>query len=349
MSKIKSRVLVLLSWDTEPIFQYTKKPSISRYFMELIDKILDKGFREKYGGLVYNWMLQGDGSIKAACDDIAYTFKEWDSKWESARENGDEIGLHFHTYVCADQWYESTDIRKYGRYLEEVIKEIKELDYDIISVRTGHNYGSPELMRKYEDLSIEIEASCSPDIVMAGGITKQSFLRRLTAHDWKFYGKAGKKDWWGAPQHPYHPSYYDHRKEGNMKILEIPVYVVNDMPFGFEDYLGITCKHIDSAFETAVQRNTIVILHGYAHNFTMDKIGFINLRRNLSYIIQVSSKYNIPFKYVTLREARDFWEKEGKKYDCIKPKDKPKHTLEDNFYRILNKPYKLWLRATHRI
>ena len=341
------RVLVALSFDTELIYQYTRKPSISPNYITMLNKLMSKSFRKRYEGVLYNWFLQADASVKAATGDVAFLFKKWEDLWKNCEESGDEIGLHFHTLVHDEIWRQSADIGEYGAHLEEAFNEVNHLGYKINSTRTGYNYGSAELLRGYEKLGIKVDGSCTPGCFSKGVHMTEDYTRRrfsrLTTHDLKG-GFMGAMDWRGAPEHPYNPDHEVHTENGDMELLELPVTALDGVQFNFHAFPSVMAKHIQFAFKTAKENDCIVLLHGWSHNYDMDLIGYRNLCKNLETIAKTSKEYNIPFDYATYTQFKNIWEKEGKNYHLSGHElERGRYRLQDAIYKKLGIPYRIWL------
>jgi len=116
---------------------------------------------------------------------------------EKIQESGHEIGYHAHGLVGSTE-------EKQEKIITSGIEKLREMGYDIVSFRAERYHLNAKILKILEKNSIQFDSSVIPD------------LNEIVSNvEWNNHI--------GAPYHPYFPSYEDHRKKGNCKILEIPI------------------------------------------------------------------------------------------------------------------------------
>jgi hypothetical protein len=127
------------------------------------------------------------------------------------RSQGDEIGIHIHTFVWNERlskWVQTTDSRRETEIVHHSVKLFKnKLGFSPLSARMGWFTMSNEIMRTLETCGLQVDASALPGASSSG----------------KFNGRDNIFDWSRAPKFPYYPDQFDYQSPGNMKILEIPI------------------------------------------------------------------------------------------------------------------------------
>lgn len=124
---------------------------------------------------------------------------------------GDEIGIHIHTYVWRPElskWVQTIDKKHEVRIVTRSIEMFEtRLGFLPSSVRMGWNTMSNEIMRALDLSGLMVDTSAIPGAYCLG----------------KFGKRDNIYDWYKASGEPYHPSFNDYQKPGNMKILEMPI------------------------------------------------------------------------------------------------------------------------------
>jgi len=127
------------------------------------------------------------------------------------RSNGDEIGIHIHTFAWnreLSRWTQTTNPKNQTRIVLRSLDMFKEkLGFAPSCTRMGWNTMSNEIMKTLEANGILADSSAIPGTCSLG-----KFGKRDNIYDWS-----------RAPNRPYHPSHEDYQKPGNMNILEIPI------------------------------------------------------------------------------------------------------------------------------
>lgn len=151
------------------------------------------------------WLVRVDnGPVK---DSMLELFR---NEMLELKSDGDEVGIHIHTWVWDQElskWVQTKDPK---HEIEIVLRSLdmfrKKLGFAPSSVRMGWNTMSNEIMRALDASGLLVDSSAIPRTFSPGKFGKRD----------NFY------DWSRAPNEPYHPSYEDYQKPGNMNILEIP-------------------------------------------------------------------------------------------------------------------------------
>ena len=151
------------------------------------------------------WLIRVDnGPIK---DSMLELFR---NEILELKSNGDEVGIHIHTWVWDQElskWVQTKDPK---HEIEIVLRSLdmfrKKLGFTPSSVRMGWNTMSNEIMRTLDASGLLVDSSAIP-----GAFSSRKFGKRDNFYDWS-----------RAPNEPYHPSYKDYQRPGNMNILEIP-------------------------------------------------------------------------------------------------------------------------------
>lgn len=220
-----------------------------------------------------------------------------------------EIGLHTHGLVETASIKEKEDIITTG------VQSLRKLGFNPASFRAGKYYFNGDILVILEKNNIKYDSSVVPG------------LREIS--------KNGKErcNHIGAPHTPYFPSYKDHCKKGNSKILELPINRYPKLPSNFNAKLESKNYNeeilFDYFYEIRKDKLIIISLHPWyglssiIHRFVVikdykrirrfafksfvkivnsgrliDELYFTNFDNLLKYI---SSKEDIHFK--TIKEA----------------------------------------------
>jgi hypothetical protein len=146
--------------------------------------------------------------------DFASGYTSRRSLWQILAANGHELGWHMH---CM-----SFDARR-GRFgfdpdpkwLAQAWQAISAC-YPVRSVRTGWDYASDALFRRFEQFGITVDFSAIP-----GGLAWHSVGSDRFVVDWSRCGGV-----------PYHPSPDDYQTPGTLNLLEIPLAQFPNSVFG---------------------------------------------------------------------------------------------------------------------
>lgn len=137
-----------------------------------------------------------------------------------------ELGTHLHAeYIEPGADYSASvtgmfqselSARAEGEKLENLTKLFRDtFGFDPKSFRAGRFGLGKNTLMHLQNLGYIVDSSITPD----------TWWMRSNTHGVNFLG---------APYQPYHPSEFDYRKSGTMRILEIPVTTINDRLAGWK-------------------------------------------------------------------------------------------------------------------
>jgi hypothetical protein len=183
---------------------YDVKESVLRWDWRKYFSDLSNLFRKRE--VPVTWLVRIDkGPMQ---DRMINLFAEELSK---LRSQGDEIGIHIHTFVWDEKlskWVQTTDPRRETEIVYHSVGLFRnKLGFGPSSARMGWFTMSNEIMRTLETCGLQVDASALPGASSSG----------------KFNGRDNIFDWTRAPSIPYYPHQDDYQSRGNMKILEIPI------------------------------------------------------------------------------------------------------------------------------
>lgn len=118
--------------------------------------------------------------------------------WKSLEEKGHEIGYHAHGIIRSSP-EEQEEIIAQG------LTKLRELGLDPVSYRGGRFFLNGHILKALEKNGIKYDSSVVPGLreVFRDGRERCNHI--------------------GAPTDPYFPSFEDHTKRGDSKILELPI------------------------------------------------------------------------------------------------------------------------------
>ena len=203
------KIYLIISIDTEcdkgPNWQ-VRQPLQFKNVLEGIPKRLQPLF-EKYN-LKPTYLLSPEVLMNDDCTNL----------FKSLNENG-ELGTHLHAeFIKPDpNWtaeYTNSFQSDYETRIEfEKLKNLTDLfkakfDYYPESFRAGRFGISKQTLRFLQDLGYKVDSSVTPF--------------------WWWSGENGKGvNFLGSPYQPYHPSSNDFRIPGELRILEVPITIIN--------------------------------------------------------------------------------------------------------------------------
>ena len=249
-------------------------------------------------------------------DKICHVGTKFAHIWKSLEENGHEIGYHAHGIIQSSP--EERDA-----IITQGIEKLRNMGLNPLSYRGGRFYLNGHILKILEKNNIRYDSSVVPG------------LREF------FYDGTERCNHVGAPRKPYFPSYHNHTRPGDSKILELPV---NRYPkFSPETWGGIVNNSanneilFDYFLESQKDKLIIVLLHSWGalsykikdaarrdkygrltklalgvlglifnHDFLTNGSQFLRFERFLKY---VSEKENVCF--ATIRQVGDSWTKEN--------------------------------------
>ncbi len=123
--------------------------------------------------------------------------------WKKIENNNGNVGVHCHEDDPRRAYY-FNDSGKMKRAISSFTKGLREAGLNPFSYRGGYLAFSPKTIPILEENKIKFDFSCNPG-------------RHL------FHGNNLVSDWRNAPTNYYQLDYQDHRREGNSKVIEIPL------------------------------------------------------------------------------------------------------------------------------
>jgi peptidoglycan/xylan/chitin deacetylase (PgdA/CDA1 family) len=207
--------------------------------------------------------------------------------WKSLENDGHEIGYHAHGLIRASA-EEKEEIITSG------LQILRESGLHPISFRGGRYCFSGSMIRILEKNGIQYDSSVVPG------------LREL------FRDGTVRCNHLGAPHHPYFPSYENHCKEGDSKILEIPI---NRYPYLPSQMSGVlkgkeSLEEVLFDYFYAIRKDKIIIINVHPWDGLsailnrlirnerfgyFKKIGFNNLAKMISSRSLVNRSYSSRF------------------------------------------------------
>jgi hypothetical protein len=150
------------------------------------------------------WFVRLDRQIETLYGRPDHAFARHAGVLQHLTAGGHEIGWHPHVYRRrGDVWEQCVDEAVIADELRALAPLARE--HGLRAVRMGWGFHTNATMHLLPELGFHIDSSALPRPQYAWETTR--------------------KDWSGAPQHPYAPSIADYRRPGNpaLDVLEIPV------------------------------------------------------------------------------------------------------------------------------
>ncbi len=138
-------------------------------------------------------------------DKICQAGSLFSNTWKALEKQGHEIGYHAHGIIPSSA-EEKDNIITHG------ITQLRNAGLDIVSYRGGRFHLTGPLLHILEKNEIKFDSSVVPGLreILEDGTERCNHM--------------------GAPIAPYFPSYQDHTKEGNSRILELPINRYSKFP-----------------------------------------------------------------------------------------------------------------------
>jgi hypothetical protein len=258
---------------------------------ELAFSLLKKIFI-KYPFIKTTWFIRLDPQIEDIYGEADYIFKTYSAELNWLRENGHEIGWHFHAFM-----------KKLGNWVQntienEIVSQLLHCGYTAKSyglniVRMGWGYQTNITMRTIDRIGFLIDSSAIP----------------RPAYPWE----TTVKNWNGTPDTIYHPSTNDYRVPGNpsLNILEFPMSVCELEALGdtmkVKRYLNTSYKseYFKLAYSKLSERLYInSIMHPYeilpnSNNHPLLSFNTQELEKNLEFLIEKNSCFKTVSEILT--------------------------------------------------
>lgn len=223
------------------------------------------------------WFVRIDEQMGALYGTPDYIFIKHSEKITWLKENGHEIGWHFHSYRDAGSgWTQNPDGIDVAREMERMYPIAASHGLDIL--RMGWAYHNNETMKTAATLGLRMDSSAFPR-------PRYSWDNAL-------------RDWSTSPLYPYFPSTVDYRVAGNpcYSLLEFPLTTAVIPAAGDTDkdvvrYINPAYQHdiFCKAFEKARTNFVNMVCHPYEfleNNQQHSMISFNQetLRKNLKWL-----------------------------------------------------------------
>ena len=297
---MKNKTKVCVTIDTEG--DAASNPNSTFLGIHLVvPKLLD--LFAKYG-VKATFFIQEDEVCNAG-----YLFTDL---WKSCEEQGHEIGYHAHGII-------KSPLERQDVIITRGLEILRNKGLDPVSYRGGRFHLTGHILEILEKNGIKYDSSVVPGLreVFPDGLERCNHI--------------------GSPTKPYFPSYQDHTKPGNSRILELPINKYPYFPEGmWGGILTGTPKDVvlfDFFHETRKDKIIIVLLHSWeglsikirrpvrSENYgKIQKAAFESLKRifssnfltNAAYFSQlenlleyISAKEDVYFK--TIKQVGESW------------------------------------------
>jgi peptidoglycan/xylan/chitin deacetylase (PgdA/CDA1 family) len=175
-------------------------------------------------------------------DEICQAGSRFPGLWQTCKEKGHEIGFHAHGIIQAS-------LEQKEAIITRGLDILKDQGLDPVSYRGGRFHLTGQILKILEKNGIRYDSSVVPG------------LREV------FKDGTERCNHTGAPAEPYFPSYQDHTKAGDSRILEIPINRYTKLPLDM--FVGImqgSSKDMilfDYFHETRKDDIIIVLIHSW--------------------------------------------------------------------------------------
>ena len=198
-------------------------------------------FTRKIPELKTTWFIRIDNQIGTLHGTKDFIFTKHADKISWLRENGHEIGWHFHSYINeGNKQVQNNDESDVVNEMREQIPFIKKHNLKIM--RMGWAYHGNETMSLINEMGFIMDCTALP----------------RPNYSWE----NGYRDWSTSPKDMYYPSAVDYRIEGtdSLGILEVPITTLpikgdNDTRDDVERYIN-PAYHSD-IFKTILKNNEL--------------------------------------------------------------------------------------------
>ncbi len=269
-----------------------------------------RGIGDSFGEEIkFTWFVRADSQLKTIYGGATYLLERYNSLWKDLKSGGDEIGWHPHIYrLDGGKW----KLERRDDYLEKNLVESYEAVikyFNITSARVGESFHSNRSMNVLDKLGIKVDSTALPD--------------RKRNDNERFF------NWIGTPEHPYHPSKNDYRTPGadELSILEVPMSTIR-MKTSYDvtplnRYLNLSFYNnlMKEGIKELVKNKDIVVtithpyevLPLYPKKHPLISFNIHEAKKNLFNIIKECNEINRPYKFITISEVPNIWEKSNEK------------------------------------
>lgn len=167
---------------------------------------LFQAFCNENNWLKTTWFIRIDDHMKERFGHADYIFREHADKIDWLRQNGHEIGWHFHSFRKNNgKWKQNTDEQSVS---EEILRHYPlALQHGLKLLRMGWTYHTNHTIQTISNLNLLADCSAMP---------RPNYSWEISVRNWE-----------NTPTYPYYPSCNDYRIPGNphYKVLQFPLTV----------------------------------------------------------------------------------------------------------------------------
>jgi len=197
------------------------------------------------------WFIRIDNQIKTLYGSEDYIFLKHAEKIKWLRNNGHEIGWHFHSYVINDgKWVQNTNDELVVEEMKQVFPIVQKHNLKIS--RMGWTYHTNKTMKMLEQLGVKYDFTAFP----------------RPNYNWDKI----LRDWHITPSYTYKPSLEDYRIPGNpsLDLNQVPITSVKlpsktDTDIDVLRYLNPAYK--EEYFEIGLSKTNDFIMNTLSHPY----------------------------------------------------------------------------------
>lgn len=196
---------VLIGCDVDPVLPPVLRCPPKADIWEPLDQIHSLVATMGDALPVITWLIRSDESVRFCTGSYSSGFISRQKLWQSLANRGHELGWHMHLLTIRDG---------VGRFdpdpawLKAAFDGLAKF-YPVRSVRTGWDYGSNVLFRRFKELGVAIDFSALP-----GNIAWQKAGPDMISVDWRF-----------CPEAPYQPDPENYQRpcSNGGSLWEVPI------------------------------------------------------------------------------------------------------------------------------
>jgi hypothetical protein len=259
-------------------------------------------FRDAFGSSPQpTWFVRVDNQIGDIYGRPAFLLEHFSRVFAEVDNAGHEIAWHPHLYrAVSSGWEQETNDSVLASLMHAALHDMQSLGYRPVCARIGEAYGSVGIMRAFDQLGIQFDATA-----MAG-------RRRID--------KERIIDWAPTPRDGYRPSHADHRIPGapHFSVVEIPLSMLPvkaiydqsamsrylDLSFHPESMVASLVNFIADApyIMTVTHPSAVLSECRPARSHGLLSFELETLAVNLQAIVDAAKHYGRAIKFVTVAE-----------------------------------------------
>lgn len=202
---------------------------------------LFRAFCEENPWFKTTWFVRIDDDIERRFGNADYVFTEHADAILWLRENGHEVGWHFHSFTETEKgWGQNTDEDAIAREIEKHAPLVQK--HQLKLLRMGWTYHSNRTMKTVNQLGLLADCSALP---------RPSYSWDMSVRDWSI-----------TPETPYYPSIEDYRIPGNpcYSTLEFPISVAQvDAPYDTDENV---LRYLNPCYHSQIFRKGLAHYNG---------------------------------------------------------------------------------------